>query len=64
MFFMAHWPRRTVLEVPDVWPCGLPGLVQSLYTSGAGTSPGGGVTDALRSNAAREVLHDIKRSAQ
>ena len=39
------------------------GPVPGLYTCGAGTHPGGGVTGAPGHNAAREVLRDFKRSA-
>ena len=37
------------------------GPIAGLYTCGAGTHPGGGVTGAPGHNAAREVLHDFKR---
>ena len=36
------------------------GPVAGLYTCGAGTHPGGGVTGAPGHNAAREVLHDLR----
>jgi len=35
--------------------------VRGLYLCGAGTHPGGGVTGANGRNAAREVLHDLRR---
>ena len=35
------------------------GPVAGLYTCGAGTHPGGGVTGAPGHNAAREVLRDL-----
>ena len=37
------------------------GPVPGLYTCGAGTHPGGGVTGAPGHNAAREVLRDLRR---
>lgn len=37
------------------------GPVAGLYTCGAGTHPGGGVTGAPGHNAAREVLRDLRR---
>jgi len=37
------------------------GPVPGLYTCGAGTHPGGGVTGAPGHNAAREVLRDVRR---
>ena len=37
------------------------GPVAGLYTCGAGTHPGGGVTGAPGHNAAREVLRDVAR---
>jgi len=39
------------------------GPVAGLYTCGAGTHPGGGVTGAPGHNAAREVLRDLRRRA-
>ncbi len=38
------------------------GPIPGLYTCGAGTHPGGGVTGAPGHNAAREVLRDVHRS--
>ena len=35
--------------------------IRGLYLCGAGTHPGGGVTGANGRNAAREVIHDLKR---
>ncbi len=35
--------------------------VKALYQCGAGTHPGGGVTGAPGHNAAREILHDVRR---
>ena len=40
------------------------GPVEGLYTCGAGTHPGGGVTGAPGHNAAREVLRDFARRAR
>jgi len=40
------------------------GPVKGLYTCGAGTHPGGGVTGAPGHNAAREVLRDFARGAR
>jgi len=37
--------------------------VSGLYLCGAGTHPGGGVMGACGANAAREVLHDLRRFA-
>jgi len=37
------------------------GPLKGLYTCGAGTHPGGGVTGAPGHNAAREILHDLAR---
>lgn len=37
------------------------GPIPGLYTCGAGTHPGGGVTGAPGHNAAREVLRDVRR---
>src|SRR5205085_10308932 len=35
--------------------------IRGLYLCGAGTHPGGGVTDASGANASREILKDMKR---
>jgi phytoene dehydrogenase-like protein len=35
--------------------------IRGLYLCGAGTHPGGGVTGANGRNAAREIIHDLKR---
>lgn len=40
------------------------GPIPGLYTCGAGTHPGGGVTGAPGHNAAREVLRDVRRAGR
>ena len=35
--------------------------INKLYLCGSGTHPGGGITGAPGANAAREIIHDLKK---